>query len=60
MEAVQHIQDPSEQQERLKSIMNDVAKLLETVDGDQIPILPDYIQIHHVDLYAPRLIQIHL
>ena len=36
MEAVAHIQDPAEQQERLKSIMNDVAKLLETIDGDQI------------------------
>lgn len=50
MEAVAHITDPSEQQERLKSIMNDVAKLLETLDGDQIPILPDYVQINHVDL----------
>jgi hypothetical protein len=50
MEAVAHIQDPAEQQERLKSIMNDVAKLLETLDGDQIPILPDYIGINHVDL----------
>jgi len=50
MEAVEHIQDPSEQQERLKSIMNDVAKLLETVDGDQIPILPSFVEIHHVDL----------
>ena len=50
MEAVAHIQDPAEQQERLKSIMNDVAKLLETIDGDQIPILPDYIGINHVDL----------
>ncbi|MAK37451.1 MAG: hypothetical protein CMC15_14945 [Flavobacteriaceae bacterium] len=50
MEAVEHIQDPAEQQERLKSIMNDVAKLLETLDGDQIPILPSYIDIHHVDL----------
>jgi len=50
MEAVEHITDPAEQQERLKSIMNDVAKLLETLDGDQIPILPDYVEIHHVDL----------
>ena len=50
MEAVAHITDPNEQQERLKSIMNDVAKLLETLDGDQIPILPDYVQINHVDL----------
>jgi len=50
MEAVEHITDPAEQQERLKAIMNDVAKMLETLDGDQIPIIPDYVQINHVDL----------
>lgn len=50
MKAVEHIQDPAEQKERLKTIMNDVAKLLETLEGDQIPILPDYIKINHVDL----------
>tara|TARA_R100001509_G_scaffold165449_1_gene147140 strand:+ start:428 stop:1858 length:1431 start_codon:yes stop_codon:yes gene_type:complete len=50
MKAVEHIQDPAEQKERLKTIMNDVAKLLETLEGDQIPILPDYIRINHVDL----------
>lgn len=38
MKAVEHIQDPAEQKERLKTIMNDVAKLLETLEGDQIPI----------------------
>jgi len=50
MKAVEHIQDPAEQKERLQTIMNDVAKLLETLEGDQIPILPDYIKINHVDL----------
>lgn len=50
MKAVEHITDPAEQRERLKTIMNDVAKMLETLEGDQIPILPDYVQINHVDL----------
>ena len=50
MKAVEHITDPAEQQERLQTIMNDTAKLLETLQGDQIPILPDYIQINHLDL----------
>ena len=47
--------EPFEQPEG-KSIMNDVAKLLETIDGDQIPILPDYIGINHVDTCNPRRI----
>lgn len=50
MKAVEHITDPAEQKERLQTIMKDVAKLLEGLDGDQIPILPDYVGIHHVDL----------
>lgn len=50
MKAVEHISDPAEQRERLKSIMNDVAKMLETLEGDQIPILPNYVEINHVDL----------
>lgn len=48
--AVEHIQDPAEAKERLEQIMDSVAKLLETLEGDQIPILPDYVKINHVDL----------
>lgn len=50
MKAVEHITDPAEQKERLTTIMNEVAKLLQSIEGDQIPILPDYVEIHHVDL----------
>ena len=50
MEAVEHITDPDEQRERLVYIMNEVGELLEGLRGDQIPILPSYVEIHHVDL----------
>lgn len=50
MSAVEHINDPDEQRERLVHIMNEVGELLEGLRGDQIPILPSYVQIHHVDL----------
>ena len=49
-EAVEHIVDPNEQRERLVHIMDEVAKLLEGLRGDQIPILPHYVEMHHVDL----------
>lgn len=48
--SVEHIQDPDEQQERLSHIMTQVAELLEGLRGDQIPILPSYVEMHHVDL----------
>lgn len=50
MSAVEHINDPDEQRERLVHIMNEVGELLEGLRGDQIPILPSYVEIHHVDL----------
>jgi hypothetical protein len=50
MAAVEHISDPDEQRERLVHIMSEVAELLEGLRGDQTPILPSYVQIHHVDL----------
>jgi len=50
MSAVEHITDPDEQRERLVHIMSEVGELLETLRGDQIPILPSYVEIHHVDL----------
>ena len=49
-ESVEHILDPDEQQERLNYIMTQVAELLEGLRGDQIPILPSYVEMHHVDL----------
>lgn len=48
--AIEHIQDPAEQYDRLNTIMNDVIALFEGLRGDQIPVLPHYVQIHHVDL----------
>ena len=49
-EAIEHIQDPAEQSERLTHIMNEVIKLFEGLRGDQIPVLPHYVNLHHVDL----------
>ena len=49
-EAVEHITDPNEQRERLVHIMDEVASLLEGLRSDQVPILPDYVELHHVDL----------
>lgn len=48
--AIEHIQDPAEQQDRLKHIMDEVISLFEGLRGDQIPILPHYVQLHHVDV----------
>tara|TARA_Y100001937_G_scaffold56644_1_gene77831 strand:- start:8929 stop:10353 length:1425 start_codon:yes stop_codon:yes gene_type:complete len=48
--AIEHIQDPAEQNERLTHIMNEVIKLFEGLRGDQIPVLPHYVQLHHVDV----------
>jgi len=48
--AIEHIQDPAEQYDRLNTIMNDVISLFEGLRGDQTPVLPHYVQIHHVNL----------
>jgi len=48
--AIEHIQDPEEQYARLNNIMNDVIALFEGLRGDQIPVLPHYVSLHHVDL----------
>ena len=48
--AIEHIQDPAEQYDRLNTIMNDVIALFEGLRGDQVPVLPHYVEIHHVDL----------
>tara|TARA_R110000824_G_scaffold196246_3_gene379406 strand:- start:13956 stop:15395 length:1440 start_codon:yes stop_codon:yes gene_type:complete len=47
--AIQHIQDPDEQRERLIYIMDKVVDTLESLRGDQIPIFPDYVSIQHID-----------
>lgn len=49
-EAIEHIQDPAEQAERLTHIMDEVITLFEGLRGDQIPVLPHYVNLHHVDL----------
>ena len=49
-EAIEHIQDPAEQNERLKHIMDEVITLFEGLRGDQIPVLPHYVSLHHVNL----------
>lgn len=48
--AIEHIQDPAEQYDRLNTIMNDVISLFEGLRGDQTPVLPHYVEIHHVNL----------
>tara|TARA_R100001369_G_scaffold63856_1_gene90873 strand:- start:174 stop:1544 length:1371 start_codon:yes stop_codon:yes gene_type:complete len=48
--AIEHITDPNEQEERLGVIMDEVIKLFEGLRGDQMPILPSYVSLHHVDL----------
>ena len=48
--ATEHIQDPLEQKERLTFIIDEVIKLFDGLRGDQIPVLPHYVQLHHVDL----------
>ena len=47
--AIEHISDPDEQRARLTFIMDEVVKTLESLRGDQVPIFPDYIEIHHTD-----------
>jgi hypothetical protein len=48
--AIEHIQDPAEQAERLQHIMDEVITLFEGLRGDQIPVLPHYVELHHVDI----------
>lgn len=48
--AIEHIQDPAEQSERLSHIMDEVIGLFEGLRGDQIPVLPHYVSLHHVNL----------
>ena len=50
MKAVEHITDPNEQRERLSHIMTEVGELLESLRGDQSPILPDYVRIEQMDM----------
>lgn len=49
-DAIDHITDPAEQSERLNHIMNEVIGLFEGLRGDQIPVLPHYVELHHVNL----------
>ena len=49
-EAVENVADPAEQKERLATIMKNVGTLLDGLRADQIPILPHYVQMHHVDI----------
>jgi len=48
--AIEHIQDPAEQNQRLQHIMDEVISLFEGLRGDQIPVLPHYVELHHVDV----------
>ena len=48
--AIEHIMDPEEQAERLEKIMDEVITLFENLRGDQMPILPSYVELHHVDM----------
>ena len=48
--AIEHIQDPAEQAQRLQYIMDEVITLFEGLRGDQIPVLPHYVELHHVDV----------
>ena len=48
--AIEHITDPDEQAERLEKIMDEVITLFEGLRGDQMPILPSYVELHHVDM----------
>tara|TARA_R110000744_G_scaffold17125_1_gene46730 strand:- start:103 stop:1497 length:1395 start_codon:yes stop_codon:yes gene_type:complete len=49
-DAIEHITDPAEQSDRLNHIMNEVIGLFEGLRGDQIPVLPHYVELHHVNL----------
>jgi len=49
-DAIEGIQDPDEQKDRLTHIMDEVTDLFEALRGDQIPVLPHFVELHHVDL----------
>jgi len=49
-EAIEGIPDPEEARERLTHIMDQVGSLMENLRADQIPILPHYVEMHHVDM----------
>jgi len=49
-EAIEGIPDPEEARERLTHIMDQVGGLMENLRADQIPILPHYVEMHHVDM----------
>jgi len=49
-EAIEHITDPAEQNDRLTHIMDEVITLFEGLRGDQIPVLPHYVELHHINL----------
>jgi len=49
-EAIEGIPDPEEAKDRLSHIMQQVGSLMENLRADQIPILPHYVEMHHVDL----------
>ena len=49
-EAIEGIPDPEEARERLTYIMDQVGSLMENLRADQIPILPHYVELHHVDM----------
>ncbi len=49
-EAVEGIVDPEEARQRLSYVMEQVGTLFEGLRADQIPILPHYVDMHHVDL----------
>jgi len=49
-EAIEGIPDPEEAKDRLTYIMDQVGTLLEGLRGDQIPILPHYVELNHMDM----------
>ena len=49
-EAIEGIPDPEEAKDRLTHIMDQVGNLMENLRADQIPILPHYVEMHHVDM----------
>jgi low affinity Fe/Cu permease len=49
-EAIEGIPDPEEARERLTYIMQEVATLLQGLRADQVPILPHYVDMHHIDM----------
>jgi hypothetical protein len=49
-EAIEGIPDPDEAKDRLSYIMQQVGDLMENLRADQIPILPHYVDMHHVDM----------